>query len=156
MKEKKNKNGFKNFLLKVALFFKALFNKVARFFEQDGQKIITFLNAVKSVVDNPALTLLVAASNNKIDDLILFKLSKALGKAIDIMEINTECMLRPTLNEKIACYILYLRTCSPEIRNAIYHKTASIIARETAREKGLSLSNSEIDTMIQIEYAKSK
>jgi len=146
----------KKFFQKVSLFFKTFFSKVAKFFTEEGPEILRFLNAVKAVVDNPALSLAVAASKNQIDDLILFELRRWLGRAVDIMEIKLECGAKPTLEQKITCFVEHLRNCPPEIRNALYHKTASIIAREKAREQGVKLTTSEVDTLIQLEYSKLK
>ncbi len=146
----------KNFFKRVGAFFRMFFSKAARFFETDGKQVINFLNGVKEVVENPAISLLIAMSKNQVDDKIYNALLKALTKSIDILQITTECMGKETPELKVQCFIQYLRTCSPELRNAIYHKAASLMTREMAEKKGLDVAKSDIDTLIQLEYSKQK
>ena len=147
---------FKKFLAQVVLFFNTFFSKIRKWLDKEGPNIVRFLNAVKTVVDNPGVNLAVAASQNKIDDAVLKWLQVYLAKAITVLNIQIECDAKGSDIEKIECYISHLRTLSPEMQNAIRFKTASIMLRLKRDEKGIQLSDSEIDTLIQLEVSKLK
>lgn len=142
------------FFKKVRAWFQRLFVNIKKFLKENVAPAIKFVNAVKAVVDNPSLDFLVALSATKLDDKILAGLRQALSKAIDIMEVQLECGSKGTDLEKILCYINWLRSLPLEQRKAMYHKTASLIARIKGGTEVLRAS--EVDLLVQLEYSESK
>lgn len=140
------------FFKKVGAWFKRLFTNIKKFLKENVAPAVKFVNAIKTVVDNPALDVLVAFTKTDLDNKILAKLRQALSQAVDILEVQLECGSKGTDDEKIACYINWLRSLPKEQRNAMYAKTASIIARIQAGNT--LLRNSQIDMLVQLEYTE--
>lgn len=142
------------FFKKIGAWFKRLFTNIKKVIDNSVEPAIRFLNVIKTVVDNPLTNLAVAATKNKFDDQALAFLRKHLSTAIDILEIKLECGSKGTDQERLECYINYLRTLPVEQRKALYAKTASIIARLTAGE--VDLTGSDFDLLVQMKYVEDK
>lgn len=150
MKTPDCKTRTRNFFDKVRKFFIKAFNDVEDFIEQNIEPALHFVKALKVAVDSGAADVVTGIIPGKIDDAIVQFLRSNLGTVIDIMQVQLECSKEATLEEKISCYLDYLRTCSPEVRDALYAKTASLLTRLSDNKKRFT--NAEIDAMVQLTY----
>lgn len=153
-RRQKRRDNMKKFFQKVAAWFKNLGQNINEFLQTHVEPAINFLQVIKTIVDNPALDFITAATKTKVDDNLLPKLRLALSTAIDVLEVQLSCGAEASVEDKIACYIEYLRGLPPEVRKAMYHKTASVIARITGKE--FDLDKSEVDYWVQHVYTQIK
>lgn len=144
----------KRFFKKVRDFFVKAFDAVEDFIDQNIEPALEFVKALKLAVDSGAADIVTSVIPGKWDDAVVAILRANLGKVIDILEVQLECGKEAKLEDKIACYLQYIRTCSPEMRDALYHKTASLLTRLSDNKKRYT--NAEIDAMVQLVYTQLK
>ena len=142
------------FFKKVGAWIERTFLNVKKFIKNNVTPAIKFVNGIKQVVDNPALDIIVALTATQLDNKVLSGLRAALSKAIDILEIQLECGSLESDTDKIQCYINWLRTLPKVQRNAMYAKTASLIAQIHGGEDALK--EHEVDLLVQLEYTENK
>lgn len=148
------KKNTRAFFERVRKFFKKVFTDVQDFVEKNIEPALEFVKALKVAVDSGAADIVTAIIPGKWDDAAVAFLRANLGKVIDILEIQLECGKEAELSDKIACYLQYLRNCSPEVRDALYAKTASLLTRLSDENKRFT--NAEIDAMVQLTYTQLK
>lgn len=130
---------------KIKAWLKKAFANFERFTEKYVEPAIRIVNVIKGAVDNPNLDIAVALTQTKVDDNIL----AWLRKAIDILEVPLNC--NGSDLDKIKCFIEWLRSLPKAQRNAIYLKTASLIAQQAD-----TISENEVDLLVQLEYSESR
>lgn len=131
---------------KIKTWLKKAFANFEKFTEKYVEPAIRIVNVIKGTVDNPNLDIAVALTHTKVDDNILYW----LRNAIDTLEVPLNCNKGSDI-EKIKCFIEWLRPLPKPQRNAIYLKTASLIAQQAD-----TLSENEVDLLVQLEYSESK
>lgn len=155
-RENKCKKRVQDFFEKVRKFTQRVFKGVEDFINKNIEPAINFVTGLKKAVDSEALDVVVGIIPGTWDDKLLAAFRTYLGKAIEILEIQLTCGQEASLEDKIACYIQHLRTCSPEVRNALYSKTASLLTKLHAGDEAKQYTNAEIDALVQFEYTKIK
>jgi hypothetical protein len=148
------KERAKAFLVKMQIGFNALVAGTAKLLSELVPIALHFVQALKTVVDNPAMDIIDALIPSKLPAEIVAQLRAHLGTVIDLLQLQLTCGKEATLEDKIACYLQYLRTCSPDMKDAIYHKTASLLTQLMAGKH--QFTNSEVDTMVQLGYVQLK
>lgn len=141
-----------NFFKHVKDFFHKVFVGVEGFIDKYVVPALHFVEGLKAVVDNPAMDFLTAAIPGNLDDKIVQALRDNLPKVIDILDLEIACKDVTDPAAKIQCYIDYLRGLSPEVRNALYHKTASLLTKLLAGEHVFT--DSDIDALVQLSYSE--
>jgi hypothetical protein len=144
----------KKFFDKVRTFFTKAFDGVQHFIENNIEPAIQFTKAIKAAVDSGAADIVADLIPGKWDDAVVAFLRANLGTVIDLLQIQLVCGKQTTLEDKIACYLDYLRTCSPDMRDALYAKTASLLTRLSSDKH--QFTDAEIDAMVQLTYTQLK
>jgi hypothetical protein len=148
------KVGIMNFLQKIRTRFAALVAGAGKIIDDAIPVILQFVEGLKSVVDNPAMDIIDALIPSRLPAAIVAQLRAHLGTVIDLLQLELTCAKDATLEDKIACYLNYLRTCSPDVRDALYHKTAAMLTHLMGDKH--QFTNAEIDTMVQLGYVQLK
>ncbi len=143
----------KQLMLAIWSSIQSAFDGAESFMDDHIENVIAFMKSVKLVIESPIMDGVVIITPTDIDNQLLPGLRILLARAIDVLEIQQECSSCSTDEEKIACYCRYVQNLSPEMRDAILHKTASIMSRLGLNNK---FTNSELDTLVQIGFIKNK
>lgn len=154
-RNKECKQKMNNFFEKVIAIFRKVAKDAAAFLDETIPVAIEFVQVLKTVVDNPAMDIVTALIPSNIDDVTVKILRANLGKVIDLLQLQITCKT-DNVEEKIACYLEYLRHCSPELRNALYHKTAALLTKLNSGNHAKKFTDAEIDALVQIAYTKFK
>lgn len=148
------KERVRAFLLKIQTQFTTLVSDTEKILAGIVPVALKFVQGLKTVVDTPAMDIIDALIPSKIPAEIVAQLRAHLGTVIDLLQLQLECGKEATLEDKIACYLKYLRTCSPDMRDALYNKTASMLTHLMAGKH--QFTNAEVDTMVQLGYVQLK
>jgi hypothetical protein len=144
------KTRVQKFLQKMKTFFLGMVAGAQKVLDEIVPVALQFVEGLKAVVDNPAMDIIDALIPSQIPAQIVAQLRAHLGTVIDLLQLEITCGKEATLEDKIACYLQYLRTCSPDMKDAIYHKTAAMLTQLMAGQH--QFTNAEVDTMVQIGY----
>lgn len=148
------KSRILKFLKRMQNLFTTMVTGAEKMLDTAIPVILHFVQGLKTVVDNPAMDIIDALIPSRIPAEIVAQLRAHLGTVIDLLQLQLTCGHEATLEDKIACYLQYLRTCSPDLRDALYHKTASMLTQLMADKH--QFTSAEIDTMVQLGYIKLK
>jgi len=140
---------------KITNFFKGLFSKVEKWIDEIGEPVIHFLEQVKSAVDNPALDVLVRLTATPIDDLILHFLRAKLPFVIEQLGVLNDF---DGSDEDIRKFVEHLKNMPEAYREAMYSKTASLLAEQylNSGQKVPNVRRFETDTLAQLSFDKVK
>lgn len=142
------------FLKRMQDLFASMVSGAEKMLDTAIPVILHFVQGLKMVIDNPAMDMIDALIPSRIPAEVVAQLRAHLGTVIDLLQLQLECGHEATLEDKIACYLQYLRSCSPDLRDALYHKTASMLTHLMADKH--QFTSAEIDTMVQLGYIKLK
>lgn len=144
----------KKFFLRIVTFFSLIIADLAGWVRDNAAPALHVTDAIKKMLDDPALDIVTALTATRIDDVFLDKARDLLHAAVSVLSATDTCMKKPTPEEQLACFIDRLRNYPPELRSAVLHKLASWIARNWSKENGLT--EAEADAAIQLTYMKRK
>lgn len=139
-------------LQKIIAWFRRLFQKGRDLLPQAVEQAIRWVEIVKQAIDNDTLDVLVGLTQTNVDNAALsglrYVLSKALQWLYDLKKVP----------DRLETYQLLTRIKAepPAKRNALYLKLATGLAYNTLLDKGKVVSESEIDTTVQLIYSTNK
>lgn len=144
----------KKLLLKVKLFFAAIFGNLDKFITNNVDEGINIVEAIKSVVNSGIVQVVVNITPTNIDNKALEQAKKYLDIALQKLEIGKECAGLQTPAERLKCAVEKLAAASPHVRNALYLKIASLYAKTKAQHEGKEIKAgiSDVDTLVQLRY----
>lgn len=147
----------KKLLLKIKLFFATIFGNLDKFITDNVDEAISVVNAIKGIVNSPIIGAVVKLTPTGIDDKYLPIVKNYLDKAIEKLGIAKECQSMLTEEQRLTCYLKYVKSLSPAMQQAVYMKTASLYAEAKSTRNGIVTSTnkpqiSDIDTLVQLRY----
>ena len=135
-------------------FLKLLFGNPEKWINDNVTPSIALVNNIKAIVDSPFAMALTAIIPGNVDDIIRQKISDnlqiAINKLSNIYDIKNESNQIIKLHK----FIEWLKTLSPDTKNAIYIKLASIISNLNDTEGNIKEHIS--DLMVQTAFTKLK
>jgi len=142
----------KRFFKKIFAFISTLFTNLNNWIYDHVQPSIETLQRLKEVVDNPVIDALTAVIPTQFDDKVKDWIRENLNKAIDVLGVVADIEAQPTWDLKLAKLIEYLRTLTPAMRSAVYHKLASEMAKASGGRDNVK--GHSVDLLTQIQYSK--
>jgi len=89
---------------------------------------IQIVEALKKAVDSPIMPVITALIPGNIDDVVLYRLKKALPTVLLRLRIADECLKQTDPMEVVLCAIKHLKDYEPDARAATYHSIASMLS----------------------------
>lgn len=111
------------------------------------------VSAMKSILSNPAASILTAIIPGELDEEIRKKLVNILGKVTEALTMVEECKQFTDINDRLNCFIQQLHQLDPQLQDAILQKVASLIAGHL---DGLRFKQSVYDLYTQAKYTSQK
>ncbi len=138
---------FKN----ISEWFKGLFSKIFHWIDDIGEPVVLFLEKIKEAVNNPALDVLVNLTSTPIDNDILLFLRQKLPWVIEQLGVLNDYIGDDT---DVTAFVHHLQQNTPAYQQAMYHKTASLLAETILQETGgkPEVKRYETDTLVQISF----
>lgn len=141
------------FCNKVRIKLKKALAQFDQFVDEHAETALKISTALKNVLTSPAADVLTALIPGEADDIIRKHLVAALEQAIGVLTITEQCRQHTDLGERLKCFAQHLSAQSPELRDALLHKLASIL---TANLDGRRLPAHLYDLYVQAKYAANK
>jgi len=143
----------KNFFAKIFAFLHVLFGGGLETWISDNvQPAIDFVEKLKAFLSSPAADIIAALIPGNIAEEVKTLLLANIGKALDALEITEEINNAATTADKLTLLTQYLLTLSPNIRNAVFMKIASQLAKTTGNTD--TIKGYSVDLLVQSQYAK--
>lgn len=143
----------KKILLRIKLFFATIFGNLDKFLTDNVDEAINMVDAVKKVVDSGFVGVIVNLTPTQVDNKVLDKAKEYLDIAARKLQITNECASLATQEQRLACLVKALADASPNVRNALYLKLASLYTKAKAlKEDNKVLATSDVDTLVQLRY----
>src|SRR5689334_16734481 len=118
-----------------------------------AEKSIEVLAGIKAVVENPVVATIVDLTPFPWDDLLRDYAMKWLPKIIvDLQFAKDLSQMQPT--EQLNALIDFFRNSSPDMRDAIYIKIATLLTKFHVEDDGVGrkFSQSDLDMIVQVGY----
>jgi len=145
------KNKFVKFFTKIKNFFKKFGNETLPMISATALKI---MQGIKKVVGSEVVDFITDFIPNEADDILVDKIRKAVDKSISTLTILDSCNKEfETIEEKILCFVVNLKSQPKAIQNAIYTQLHAQILAELD-DNDLSLS--EYTLLASLDYLESK
>lgn len=139
-------------MIKIIRFIIGLFATAKKYLAYVDQAIL-IVNMLKAAFDSQVAISLTAVIPGDWDEVVRVKVAYALGKAAMVLGRVSECEGK-TGEERIACYLKWLKVQPDEVRSMNYARIALLIAKELA--DALKLSEAELNAVIQTRYVQQK
>jgi hypothetical protein len=139
---------------KIKNFFVRVFSG-KNMVQRNAEQIVRALEAIKMVVNNPGLNLVIALTKNKVDDAILKYIQLGLPKAIGTVKFVgslNNCLAKDDLNEKINCLADVLQSLPITHRNKFYLDLAKSTLITILNEHKVVMDDDAITHIIEGHY----
>lgn len=113
---------------KIFSWIKKLFSSVSTIAEKYVRPAIQIVEAIKKAVDSPVMPVITALIPGNIDDVVLYRLKKALPTVLQRLRIADECAKQTDPLQVIICAIKNLKDYEPDARAATYHSIATLLS----------------------------
>ena len=144
----------KKFFNKIVLFLNTLFDNLDEWIHEHVQPSIEMVERIKAVVASPVGNLIAALIPGGIGEAARDELIDILTKAINTMHITAYIVNEPDWTNKVSKTVAYIRTLSNPMKNAIYLKLASEMAK--IKSGSDSFKGHSVDLLTQMQYSKQK
>ncbi|HUM47282.1 MAG TPA: hypothetical protein PLD84_10155, partial [Chitinophagales bacterium] len=116
------------------------------------------VESIKNAVNDPTLVAAVGATPFKFDDAILKLAQQWLPKVLEALKLSEAITASTSFDEQVNLLVEYLRTSTPDLRDAIYVKIAALLVKFNIEDDGVGgkFSQSDLDFIIQVGYNKWK
>lgn len=143
---------------KIIAFFIALWHDAKSIINDYAAKAYPIVESIKNAVNDPMVVLAVGVTPIQLDDAILKIAQGWLPKVLDALKLSDGITEATTFDEQMNLLIEYLRTATPDLRDAIYVKIASLLVKFNIEDDGVGgkFSQSDLDFIIQVGYNKWK
>ena len=142
----------KKFFNKIVLFLNTLFDNLDEWIHEHVQPSIEMVERIKAVVASPVGNLIAALIPGGIGEAARDELIDILTKAINAMHVTADIVNEPDWTNKVSKTIAYIRTLSNPMKNAIYLKLASEMAK--IKSGSDSFKGHSVDLLTQMQYSK--
>ncbi|MGN6437529.1 MAG: hypothetical protein ACTHMM_13395 [Agriterribacter sp.] len=131
---------------------KDFFKKVDKFLIENTTIVISFVSKIKAALDNPAVDILTAIIPGEFDDKLKTALRVGLSLAVNKLVEFDKCN-SGTDQERIICYLNYIKTLPTDLRDAQLFKLGALITKSI---DGNRFKQYEYDTALQLSYSLHK
>ena len=139
-------------MIKIIRLIIGLFATAKKYLAYVDQAIFV-VNMLKAAFNSQAAMSLTSLIPGDWDELARTKVAYALGKAAMVLGRISECEGK-TGEERIACYLRWLKIQPDEVKTMNYARIALLIAKELA--DALKLTEAELNAVIQTRYVQQK
>ena len=145
----------KKFFEKIVVFLHALFGgNLDSWITDHVEPAISFVEKLKAFLESPVADIITALIPGEIDDKLKDFFLANVSKALDILQVTEAINQATSIEDKLKLLTEYLLTLSPNMRNAVYMKLASQIAKVTGNTD--SIKGYSVDLLVQSQYSKIK
>ncbi len=141
------------FCNKVRARIKRILQQFDEYLDEHIDLALSVTTALKKFLASPAADIITALIPGDVDNVIRQHLLAALEKATDMLLITDKCRQHNDIADKLLCLAEELRQRSPELRDALLHRLASLVAGEL---DGQRLKQSLYDLYTQAKYTALK
>ena len=141
------------FCNKVRARIKRILQQFDEYLDEHIDLALSVTTALKKFLASPAADIITALIPGDVDNVIRQHLLVALEKATDTLLITDKCRQHDDMGDKLLCLAEELRQRSPELRDALLHRLASLVAGEL---DGQRLKQSLYDLYTQAKYTALK
>lgn len=141
------------FCNKVRARIKRILQQFDEYLDEHIDTALYVTTALKKFLSSPAGDIITALIPGNLDNVIRQHLLAALENAIDTLQITDKCRKHEDIADKLLCLAEELRQRSPELRDALLHRLASLVAGEL---DGQRLKQSLYDLYTQAKYTALK
>lgn len=113
---------------KIFAWIKKLFASVKTIAAKYITPSIQIVEALKKAVDSPLAPIITNLIPGNIDDVVLYRLKKALPTVLLRLRIADECLKQTDPMEVVLCAIKHLKDYEPDARAATYHSIATLLS----------------------------
>jgi len=113
---------------KIFAWIHRLFGGIKTIAEKYIRPSIQVVEALKKAVDSPLLPIITQLIPGNIDDVILYRLKKALPTVLLRLRIADECAKQSDPMEVVLCAIKNLKGYEPDAKAATYHSIAALLS----------------------------
>jgi len=142
-----------SFCKKVGTKVRGILRKVEKAVLDNAATALEITQSIKSFVDTGVVDMAVLLTNTKADDAALEKIKQALVISVDALALVDKCKDAVLPKDKIACLVEALVKLSPNVRDGVLIKLASIL---TAHLSGNAERQSFYDALTQAVYTAEK
>lgn len=142
----------KKFFAKIVSFLHTLFTNLDAWIHEHVQPSIELVQRLKAIVDSNIGDFVVAIIPGDADDKLREWISVNLAKALYNLQIGAAIVNAPDFETKISYLVNMLRSMSPKLRNGIYLKIASEIAKASGNDE--KVKGHSVDLLTQLQYSK--
>lgn len=130
--------------------------KVEQFLKDHIDDALDVANKIKALVDNPATVILLRLLPDRLEaqaEKALATIEPILDKTLIALGIGEECLNKPTLVDRVACFVERIREMSPAMRSAVYQKFASTYTKLASKT---DQPDNVVDLLVQARYVDRK
>lgn len=110
---------------KIILFLKKLFSKSRLLIEKAVKPSIAVVEALKALLDSPAVPLITAIIPGNIDDVLAARIKNFLPVILKMLGYADECINAKTGDAILQCALAKLRSANDPQKHAAWHNIAS-------------------------------
>lgn len=141
------------FCNKMRARIKRILQQFDEYLDEHIDVALSVTTALKKFLISPVADILTAIIPGDMDNVIRQHLLVAVERAIDVLLISEKCRKQMDLGNKLLCLAEELQQRSPELRDALLHRLASLVAGEL---DGQRLKQSVYDLYTQAKYTALK
>lgn len=142
----------KKFFSKIVSFLQTLFTNLDAWIHEHVQPSIELVQRFKEFIDSPAVDILTALIPGTADDKAAAWIRANLPKAINTLSITDAINKEKSFEKKLLLLAEYLKTLSPEMRNGVYLRLSSLIAKTSGGKD--KVKGHSVDLLTQMQYSK--
>jgi hypothetical protein len=140
-------------MLKIIAFIISLFRKAGKALAYVDEAI-TVVNDIKQALSSDFAVKVTDLIPGNWDNVARVKVVYALNKASVLLWKIDECQDATTAEQKVACYLKWLKLQNDEVKALNYAKIALLIAQQLG--DSLKISEAELNAIIQTRYVQRK
>lgn len=142
----------KKVLKAIAGFFVSLFasaKKFEQFLVDHVDDAISIVGKIREAVNSPiigSILFFLPERHKKVGGEMLAKSQEILDRVLQELQVSEDCLKKATVFERLQCFVNQVRSMSPAMQEAAFHKFASLYAKHSS---GQTLSTRHYDTAVQ-------
>ncbi len=132
---------------------KQLIRRIGEAVLENAALALNVTGGIKKFLQSPLGDILTVIIPGSVDDIVKARLIDALNYAIPLLEGFKNCNQESSIEEKLACLKVYLKSKYPHVADALLIKLAALITKYL---DGHKLSQNEYDTAVQVQFSLNK
>jgi hypothetical protein len=141
------------FCQKMSRKIKRILGRFDQYADRHIDTALQITIGLKKALSSPVADIITELIPGNIDNIVKQHLLAAINTAVDLLTIADQCQGEKDINKKLQCFVAELQKRSPEHRDAVLQKLASLLACEL---DGKRLKQNLYDLYTQAKYAATK